>query len=665
MKRRRTRRYALIALTLALSLAVFASIALARAGGGGGYHGGGGGGSHGGGFGGGSHSSGGGGFHYSGGGGGGNGGGDAGAFIFVVIIVIVVLIVVARNINEQYQASTIRRGGEILDASEQQRMLERLRASDPQFNFSAFARRAADAFLKIQWAWANQNLASVRPFISDGVHERFSLQFDEQRQLGYRNEMRDVFVDAVRVAEVRTGHLFDTLAVRVAARARDYKVSLNDGSIFPGSEDSGPFEEIWSFIRRRGVQSFDPARPGLIEGHCPNCGAAIEMNQNANCAHCGALLRSGQYDWVLAEITQTSEWVAGKRTDLPSVAALIERDPDFDLQDLEDRASVVFWRHNAAQRIGQVDLLRKIATDDYCAVFDRELKARGSAPGPNEGRTYYGECAVGSVDTVGIVSDSEWDRALVEVRWEGSVFVSSSQNGAPQFTGRRGLQRTVLELSRRGGATSDASHADSSAHCPHCGAPESGGTSGVCDFCGQAINDPSKSWLLSAIRTSDEARGMLSVQSAAGAPRGNGAPAGNPASASGMLAWMIQMAAADGQIDAREADMIFHAGERRGIARERVDAMLTAASNGNLDPPAPTTRDESQQWLLAMAAEAWADGTLTKQEYAMLQATGRRAGLVDYDVRAIIQRARADVLAQAKNALRSGRPNGSPPPSTL
>ena len=43
------------------------------------------------------------------------------------------------------------------------------------------------------------------------------------------------------------------------------------------------------------------------------------MNQNANFAHCGAMLRSGQYDWVLAEITQDSEWVASQRTDLASV----------------------------------------------------------------------------------------------------------------------------------------------------------------------------------------------------------------------------------------------------------------------------------------------------------------------------------------------------------
>jgi uncharacterized membrane protein YebE (DUF533 family) len=129
------------------------------------------------------------------------------------------------------------------------------------------------------------------------------------------------------------------------------------------------------------------------------------------------------------------------------------------------------------------------------------------------------------------------------------------------------------------------------------------------------------------------------------------------------------MAAADGNIDPREADMIHQVGERRGIERQRVDGMISAARNNQLDPPTPTTREQLQQWLHAMAAEAWADGTLAKQEYAMLLGTAHRAGLVDYDVRAIIQRARADVLAEAKSALRNraenSLPNGSSPPPAL
>ena len=79
-----------------------------------------------------------------------------------------------------------------------------------------------------------------------------------------------------------------------------------------------------------------------MEGHCPNCGAPIDINQNANCQHCKAFLRSGEYDWVLCEITQECEWQATKTTNLPGIQQTVERDPDFNTQELEDRTSVMF-----------------------------------------------------------------------------------------------------------------------------------------------------------------------------------------------------------------------------------------------------------------------------------------------------------------------------------
>ena len=59
----------------------------------------------------------------------------------------------------------------------------------------------------------------MRPFISDGVHERFSLQFAEQKAEGYRNVMENVVVVAAAIVDSASDEIYDEVTVRIQARA--------------------------------------------------------------------------------------------------------------------------------------------------------------------------------------------------------------------------------------------------------------------------------------------------------------------------------------------------------------------------------------------------------------------------------------------------------------
>ena len=45
------------------------------------------------------------------------------------------------------------------------------------------------------------------------------------------------------------------------------------------------------------------------------------------------------------------------------------KDRGFNIRHLEDRASVVFWRKVMADRIGKIDPLEKMASNDYCNAY--------------------------------------------------------------------------------------------------------------------------------------------------------------------------------------------------------------------------------------------------------------------------------------------------------
>jgi uncharacterized tellurite resistance protein B-like protein/predicted nucleic acid-binding Zn ribbon protein len=551
----------------------------------------------------------------------------------------------------------IRRGGAIANAQEKSNIVASLRENDPAFDEAAFLSRVRMAFGKIQQAWCNQNLTTVRPFISDGVYERFSLQFDEQRAEGLRNQLDDLNIGDIEIEHGYADQFFDVLSIGIEASAIDKMVNIKDGKVLSGSTVSSPFVEIWTFIRRRGAKT-DPTKPGLIEGNCPNCGAAIEMNQNANCQYCGAILRSGQYDWVLAEITQESEWQPGQVKRVPGVEVLLAKDPGFNLEAMEDRASVVFWRLATAERVGDVKPLSKAALPAFLEAYARDLKSRRDAQG---NRMWYGDRAVGSVDTLGVLlaaeeagpSSDSFDRALLEVRWSGTRFTADNKGNYRRHE-QSSVSHLLLVLARKTGAKSDTDKSVDSAHCPTCGAPETGGASGVCEFCGAVLNDGSKSW---ALMDATSMSSPLAVELLNQLPRsgyGEDRPVAAPAPAH-VLAWMVKMTLADGQLEASEREMLHAYAARYKIPPERVGELIEAAGANTLDVRAPANEGEARAILGAMAKVALADGKITREETALLLAAGSHLGLSEIDVTQLIARTKSEMYAQAKASLRQAK----------
>ena len=621
-----------------LIVALLPAALLGRAGGGEGFNGGGG-----------------------GDGGGGNGGGDSGLIqllfwvvlrypavgVPLVVIVIIGYIIAQRKGVSAYQGSVIRRGSEASDQLQRQTGLLALAADDPQFNQDAFLQRVRGAFTRTQAAWSVQDLAAVRPFLSDGVFERFNLQFAEQKTLGYRNAMDNLQVQACSIEQIELDDVYQTICVQLTASADDSYISIPDGKRLPGPGSTAPFSEIWSFLRKRGAQSKLNA-DGLIEGHCPNCGAAIEMNQNAQCGQCGSLLRSGQYDWVLTAITQASEWRGETQSEVPGVAALRVRDPGFAVQSLEDAAGVMFWRLMAAQRLGRIDPARKIATEQFCEQW-------GQGPTPPTPRTFFVRCGVGSVRTLGIGQVDGWDRAVVEIVWSGTRY-SGQADGTLRPAGASGAIYWLLLLQRRSDTVTSLDKSVASAHCPNCGAPQSNSVSNACDSCGTVLNDGSRSWVLAQQELTGSAQGQIILsdlrQQTAGA--GTGVPTHAPGSLS-LLAWIVKMAAADGQIADAEQQLISDAAGKWDIPTDQLNAMIASASQGTLEAPQPQDRDEARLWMSEMANMALADGKIDATEAQLLRKAGAWCGYSDYDLNALLKASQQQLLAESRVALRQMR----------
>ncbi|MDJ0852960.1 MAG: TIM44-like domain-containing protein [Myxococcota bacterium] len=490
-----------------------------------------------------------------------------------------------------------------------------LRQRDPDFDPARFLARVAGAFARIQSAWSAQDLGPVRGWLSDSVAERFSVQLEEQRERGFRNRVADVEILVSEILEVESRELFDSMAVRIRAKATDERVDLETGKRIEGSRLVGAeFTEIWSFLRRRGARS--RGGRGLLEGCCPGCGAPLDP-RSRDCESCGAALVGSPSDWVLCEITQAAEWQKRAGGGAFDAKRIRERDPGFSLEHLEDRASLLFWRWRDAVRRGDVGRLVS-AADPRFVARERE-RLVGST-------RVLADCAVGSVHTLGILTppedtrgDGGRERAVVAIRWAGTRF----RRGNFEKCHGESRRESWLVLGRRAGTRSDASRTLATARCAACGGPDAG-ESEACVWCGQPLNDGSQDWVLLDVVAEGDAAARALRADLSEARHGASLPGGDRVSAAGLLAWAVRLCASDGAIGPSERRSLHRLARLSGLDAARLARWIQAALRDELECAEPKP-EEAAAWHAALDQLARHDGRVDPRERALLDELAARS----------------------------------------
>jgi hypothetical protein len=658
-----------------LILAVIAWVAIAddahaRAGGGGGFSSGGGGGS--------SSSS-------SGGGGGGSSrsrsnrsGRSSGSdipltpqerLLLIAIIAVVVLIMIIKAVLEFHRRvhvpQVISRAHDISENLDEQHAIQTLSLADFDFSPPRFFGRVTTAFLRLQEGWSNQDIPAIRPFVSDGIVERFTLQFQEQKDQGIRNHMSSVTVASCRLVHASASPVFLTATVAITASAIDCDIDASGHTVRGNPRKHESFTEFWTFIRRPSLQQ-QKSHLGLIEGYCPNCASPIDDQgaQSLKCSSCGSLLTAGSHDWVLAEISQTttkSTTADSASSQNPSISQYQQNnDPGFSCAHIEDRASVIFWRWAKSQRLANVQPLNKIADQSFAQQI--AMNFPNLEDPQNNLRRYIGNIAVGGVQSLGVVPGPDFDRAVVKVEWSGATLavpLSSRSHGKPQSVDGEGVYCvSVLTLTRKRGITTNPAFGLSSAHCPGCGGPESDPAHDACQFCGRVLNDGSGDWLLTAMDpeespASNDAFDQLLREGYLPDPH---AADRWSLTTLGPAIWVARVILADDVITAREQVIFTRFCTRHRLLPDQITAIVDTARREKLHGVTPKDRpdpDQAKRWVARLAATIFETGYFGSDDRQILRLTALRLGLTDSHAKQIEALVRADALTGARALIKN------------
>ena len=367
MKGARAARLVLVGLAACVVLAA-TSLAFARPGGGGSFSGG---------------------SSSSGGGGGSSGGGGAAIleiillciqhpYIGIPIILIVVVFLVMKSRANKAKTAWVAGQGEggsagapVVAAARTgaRRALEGLRASDPNFSYVLFEDFLYALYTETHTARGQGQVQRMSAYLDAPVVAALAATAPAL--------VENLVVGAMRfVGASGIGGGTGEAVVSVEFEANYTETPRTPGQ---GRPESYYVMERWSLARKNGVLSRTPERARVFG--CPNCGAPQDHVMSGTCRHCGQVVSSGAFDWVVRNIQLLRRETRGpmltgtteeQGTNLPTIldpeanarlAAVQAKDPQFQFPHFQGRVGLVFTEFQIAWSARDLARMRPYLSD--------------------------------------------------------------------------------------------------------------------------------------------------------------------------------------------------------------------------------------------------------------------------------------------------------------
>jgi rRNA maturation endonuclease Nob1 len=443
-----------------------------RGGGGGGRGGGGGGHSSGG-----SHSSGSSfGSHSSSYGSNGSGSSSFGNIGFIIAIIIIYLI---------YQALTKKSNGNSDDSVNN--FYDDASTTDEDLPEGLTIQKIQTSFMNVQTAWQKKDLKDIRSWISDGVYQRYAVQFNIMNKLSQVNNLSNINISNISLLSTTQQGEYTTADVAISFEMDDYFVSEKYPS-FNQSYDGDYGREIWTYIKRSDSKSTNDL---YNSDNCPSCGAPLEikMGEISRCGHCNTLTNNASFDWVLSEITQEEDYdyATNRFLDDEEFLNLMEKDSLFSVQRMEDLASNIFMQIMDVYSGGDQKKLTRFANK---ALIEKIINDKNQQSNYLFNRLYLNDVTL---------SDYETDEKEIHLEFSLKATYQKVQINPKlvMLDDEMTEYDYVLKLSKNLTALqTPEKETVYSYECGSCGAPYGDTSNDVCNYCGATVVDLNHNWVL-------------------------------------------------------------------------------------------------------------------------------------------------------------------------
>ena len=327
---------------------------------------------------------------------------------------------------------------------------------DNTFNKNNFLEMAKKTFYTIYALRAKNDFKEAENLISDGLYQHYSEELNSLKELNASLIIEKPEIDRIVIVGIETGNYYDNIYVAISGVSKFYKRENKTNKSFGSNDLPKWIEDIWRFSRKNGDCSEDG---WFLSGVAPQYYRTGYGKNSTN--------------------HKNEEYYNKKITGLKE---MISKDPEFYINDVEDKMYLIFWGIYFAIQYLDSSTLKSFCTPEFIKEFE--------TTGKIEDFPDFKVIELENIILEAIITGKgEYDHIVYQIEWTGKKSFSDFHYCN---------QKSLFILRRNKNALSSSKNYYNSLHCPNCGEPININSS-TCSKCNEKLNNDSKYWVLEKV----------------------------------------------------------------------------------------------------------------------------------------------------------------------
>ena len=483
---------------------------------------------------------------------------------------------------------------------------------NPEFSKETFLKKVEIAFTEIQNAWSDKDLRNVRRYISDSVYQRFNVQFQMMNILEQVDKITDLKIISTVIDKYEKDGEYDVIHVGIMADITDVFTCKKYPSL--NEDASERFIEYWSFIRKKGNESNDI----YSKNNCPKCGSPLgdNMGEVSKCDHCGTITNKGDYDWILAEITQMSDYLDEQTISTSnSVIKLYEKDVNFSIQHIEDKVSNGYIQICKALAFNKIDGIKRFVSEDYLLTLSK-----------NPTNYLYTRFYLNYVKLVNYEEKDGKDYLTIKLKVSYKRVIE--ENSELKLLDR--IMKSKIEKITLVRDSNSINKGDLYSYtCPNCGGSLGDTINNECPYCNAVISSTKYDWIItetpknenfgSSYNTIKKDENFGIIYRAKKFIKGTDSSGVKFGINEIILNNLILLSFADKEFHKKEEAIIYDIAMNFGFRKDIVDSLILLGKQDRLSLKFPTTNIEKTKMISFIRKALNADGKITPEEESLVK----------------------------------------------